>query len=195
MEVFALFPFAGVDPSAVYPDPGTTSDCDEKHAGNAIFVGSATLTQNSNSQNLVAITNQLLTTGGVQINGEAYGGFNPTGGVNSFVMPLVLDRYGANDYWTSVNLMRTGGTSAFTVTCEFSDNAYTYTSGSLAANGDATSGLFYDQLDPGGVGGGYVGSAVCTTSETDGRVIAVVNQLGATGAGDLLLVYEGLSSE
>ena len=195
MEVFGLFPFANVDPSLIYPDPGTSSDCDELHPNNSIFVGSATVTQNSNSQNLVAITNQLLTSEAVQINGEAYGGFNPAGGVNSFVMPLILDRYAANDYWTSVNLMRVGGSTAFTVTCDFSDNAYTYTSTSLAADGDATSGLFYNQLDPDGGSGGYVGSAVCTTSETDGKVIAVVNQLGASGTGDLLLVYEGLPSD
>jgi hypothetical protein len=43
-----------------------------------------------------------------------------------------------------------------------------------------------------GGSGGYIGSGVCTASETDAQIIAVVNQLGLVTGGDYLLVYESL---
>jgi hypothetical protein len=194
MEVFTLYPFAGFDPSVAFP--GASSDCDELYGtltppANK-FVGSAQITSNSASQKLVAIAQQLSSDdGGVTFkDGEAYGSFNPAAATNTFVMPLVLEFYSTSNYISSVNLMRVGGTTAFTVTCTFSDNGYTWTSPSLAANGDSAIKIFYENLDPGHTG--YVGSGVCTASETNGQIIAVVNQGGLVTGGDYLLVYEGL---
>jgi len=193
MEVFTLYPFAGFDPSIAFP--GASSTCDDLYPGQAKFVGSAQVTTNSNSQKLVAIAQQLSSDDGGETfkDGEAYGSFNPDVATNTFVMPLILEHYTTNNYVSSVNLMRVGGSTAFTVTCTFTDNVYTWTSPSLATNGDSAVKIFYQNLDPtGGTSGGYVGSGICTASETDAQVIAVVNQLGLVTGGDYLLVYEGL---
>jgi hypothetical protein len=198
MEVFALYPFAGYDPSIGFP--GASSDCDDLYPNQAKFVGSAKITANSASQNLVTISQQLGSDdGGVTFrDGEAAGGFNPVEATSVFVMPLVLEHYGTDNYISSVNLMRVGGSTPFTVECVFSDNAYTWTSPSLAADGDAAVKIFWNNLDPtGGATGGYVGSGVCTASEVDGKIVAIVNQLAAAPStpGDYLLVYESLPTE
>jgi hypothetical protein len=198
MEVFALYPFAGYDPSIGFP--GASSTCDDLYPNQAKFVGSAEITSNSASQNLVTISQQLGSAdGGVTFrDGEAAGGFNPAVATNKFVLPLLLEHYGTDKYTSSVNLMRVGGSAAFTVECTFSDNAYIWTSPLLDADGDAAVKIFWLNLDPtGGATGGYVGSGICTASEPDGKIVAIINQLATAPStpGDYLLVYEALPVE
>jgi hypothetical protein len=154
--------------------PGTTC------ALGATFVGSARVTTNSASQNLVAIVNQVLTTGA---NGEAYNGFNPTSATNKVLLPLIMDRnYG---WLTGFNVMNVG-TGSTTVTCTFTGTSYT-ASGTLAAGAALT------DVQDGKIASGYVGSATCTASSSGDKIVGVVNEVNVSGVGDQLLVYEGFN--
>lgn len=167
-KTFTLGVFAGAPPG------GTTTDC----VGGERFIGSAQVTGNSASQDLVAIVNQLLP----GVNGEAYGGFDPGAANQTVVLPLIMDRNAG--YFTGFNVMNVGSSST-TVNCTFTGTSYTV--GGTLAVGEALT-----DLQNGKIANGYVGSATCTASSSGDKIVAVVNQLGPSGSADQLLVYEGI---
>jgi hypothetical protein len=156
-----------------------TSGANSTCTAGATFVGSARVTGNSASQNLVAIVNQLKP----GVNGEAYGSFNSAAATNIVVLPLIMDR---NSGWfTGFNVMNVGA-GATTVNCTVSGTGYTVNTGSLAA------GQAYTAIQNNQIASGYVGSATCTATLAGDKIVAVVNELN-TAAGDNLLVYEGIT--
>ncbi len=157
-------------------DNGANSTCTPK----AKFIGSAQVTANSASQNLVAVVNQHK----IGTNGEAYGSFNTSGATAKLVLPLIMDRN--SGYWTGFNVMNVGGAST-TVNCTFTGTSYT-------ASATLAPGAALNDLQNGKISSGYVGSATCTaTGGADPKIVAVVNELGPSGTADQLLVYEGIN--
>ena len=165
-KTFALGAFAS----------GANSTC----IGGAKFVGSAQVTGNTASQNLVAIVNQLKS----GVNGEAYGSFDPASATNIVVMPLIMDRN--SNWFTGFNVMNVGS-AATTVTCTFTGTAYTINTGSLAPS------QAYTANQNNQIASGYVGSGTCTATNPGDKIVAVVNELNSVAAGDNLLVYEGIN--
>ncbi len=161
-------------PAACYTDAGA--------AGSAAFVGSAQVTANSASQDLVAIVNQI--TVGTS-NAAAYGAFNAADATQTVSLPLIMDdNYGIFTGFSVANV----GTSATDISCTFSDTSYTV-SASNVAPGEALTDV---QL--GKITAGYVGSAICTS--TGQPIAAVVNQLNqgtVIPVEDGLLVSEGIN--
>lgn len=153
---------------------GSNSNC----APGSTFIGSAKVTANSANQPLVAIVNQLKP----NVNGEAYGSFDPASATNKVVLPLIMDR---NSGWfTGFNVMNVGS-SPTTVTCTFTGTSYTV-SGTLNP-GQALTAIQNNQIS-----NGYVGSGTCTAANATDKIVAVVNELNIS-AGDNLLVYEGIN--
>jgi hypothetical protein len=158
---FALFAFAS----------GANSDC----VAGATFVGSAQVTTNSASQDLVAITNQLRP----GVNGEAYSGFDPAAAGTTSVMPLIMDRN--SGYYTGFNVQNVGSTDT-DVTCTFTGTTY-QVNATLAAGEAATA------IQNNNVANAYVGSGTCTS--TGEPIVTIVNELGPSLTADQLLVYDG----
>lgn len=143
------------------------------------FVGSAQVTGNSTNQPLVGIANQLLP----GRNGEAYGAFVTDEATAKVVMPLIMDRNGG--FFTGFSVMNVGATTT-TVTCTFTNTSYTVTA-------TLTPGQALADIQANKIGERYVGSGVCTASGDNGKIIAIVNELGANPNADQLLVYEGIN--
>jgi hypothetical protein len=165
-------------------NPGT-SDC----VKGARFVGSAQVTGNSTSQELVGIGNQLLASGA---NGGAYSAFDATAATAKVVMPLIMDRNAG--FFTGFNVQNVG-TEAANVSCTFTDSAYTV-SGNLAV-GAALNDIQFNKIPevPTLPNQRYVGGATCTADNANARLVAVVNELGPDLTLDQLLVYEGAASQ
>lgn len=146
------------------------------------FVGSAEVTGNSASQDLVAIVNQQ---NFGTFKGASYGAFNVADATSTVVMPLIMDlNFG---YFTGFNVANVGGDST-TVNCSFSGSAVTVND-TLAA-GEAMTAVQFNVLPA-----GYVGSATCTASGgTDNAIISVVNQSKTTGTQDTFLTYEATNN-
>lgn len=154
---------------------GSNSTC----AAGATFIGSAAVTGNSASQPLVGIGNQLLP----GVNGEAYGSFDPDQATNVVVMPLIMDRN--SGYFTGFNVQHVGGPQT-TVNCTFSNSTYT-------VSGTLSQGQALTNIQQNNIADGYVGSARCEASDTNAKIVAVVNQLQAGATNDQFLVYEGVN--
>lgn len=165
-KTFALAAFAS----------GANSTC----TPGAKFIGSARVTANSASQNLVAVVNQHK----IGTNGEAYGSFNSADASDTVVLPLIMDRN--SGYWTGFNVMNVGSSST-AVSCTFTGTSYSVGPVTLAPGAALT------DLQNGKISSGYVGSATCTATNPTDKIIAVVNELGPSGSLDQLLVYEGIS--
>ncbi len=161
-------------PASCYTDAG--------NAGSAAFVGSAQVTGNSASQDLVAIVNQV-TTG--TSNAAAYGAFNAADATDTVSLPLIMDdNFGIFTGFSVANV----GTSNTDISCTFSGTSYT-----VSATGVAPGEALTD-VQLGKISSGYVGSAVCTS--TGEPIAAVVNQLNqgtSIPAEDGLLVSEGIN--
>lgn len=149
----------------------------ENCAAGAAFVGSAAVTGNSASQPLVAVVNQLLP----GVNGGSYGGFDPAAATGTAVLPLIMDRN--SGYYTGFNVVNVGS-GAVTVNCAFTGGVG-YTVSQALNPGQGLTAIQNNQI-----ANGYVGSGTCTAA--GGKIVAVVNELGAA-AGDQLLVYEGIT--
>jgi len=166
-KTFALWAFY------LPPTPEVTTDCTTGEQ----FVGSASVTANSASQDLVVVVNQL----SPGLNGEAYGGFDPSTATDTVVLPLIMDD---NVGWfTGFNIMNVGSSST-TVNCTFTGTSYT-ASATLAA------GEAFTDVQLGAITSGYVGSATCTAG-SGGQILGVVNEVGTT-SGDEFMVYEGIT--
>lgn len=176
-NTFALYSFNGT------PQPGTTTTCIFER-----FVGSAQVTSNSAGMPLMAVVNQSKTT-----YAEAYGGFDPATATGTVVLPLIMDRNGANLYNTGISIMNVGA-AATNIKCTFSGTAYTASLAAVAPNSSLVDGQGGKISQP------YVGSATCkaysdagfTTPDPAGKLVGVVNELGKTTA-DRFLVYEGIN--
>lgn len=167
-QTFALYAFSV---------SGTTSStC----SFGSTFVGSAKVTANSASQPLSVIVNQLNAGAG---NGEAYNGFDPNAATAKVVLPLIMDRN--YNYFTGISVMNVGG-STTTINCTFTGTSYSL-SQSVAPGATLTA------VQQGAIAPGYVGSGTCTAGG-GGKIVAVVNELNSTDAGDRLLVYEGINN-
>lgn len=150
------------------------------------FVGSAAVTANSNSQNLVAVVNQHR----LPVNGEAYNGFNTALATPKLVLPLLMDRnYG---WFTSANIMNVGG-SAVDIFCDL-----TGTSVNIDVK-NVQPGQMINKEQLNAIGNRWTGSASCfayqpgtTNIAADGKIVGVVNQL-LSGAEDTFMVYEGVN--
>jgi hypothetical protein len=154
--------------------------CRTLQSGYTAFVGSARVTANSASQNLVAIVNQINST---NAQAAAYGAFDPATGTTSVSLPLIADRnYGI---FSGIAVMNVGGSST-TINCTFTGTSHTE-SATVAAGASLTA----VQLNA--IAASYVGSATCTASQP---IVAVVNYLDPgtiTHALDGLSVYEGIN--
>jgi hypothetical protein len=147
--------------------------------GDQTFIGSAEVTANSASQELVAIVNQL----NLDTNkGAAYEAFDPSAATNAVVMPLIMDRN--SDYWTGFSISNVGSAST-TVNCTFSGTSYT--ASDTIGVGEAMTLLQY-----GAIADGYVGSATCTAG-AGAQIVGVVNELNEMLEGDTLLVYKAFN--
>ena len=150
----------------------------------ATFVGSGRVTSNSTNAPLVAVVNQL---NGAAVKGAAYDSFNPDLATSTVVFPLIMDRnYG---FFTGTNIVNVG-TGAVDVTCVYSGVGSSYTGDKKLAMqpGDVAS---FVQLNK--IANGYVGSAVCTATGTNPKIIGVANQV-ASSAKDTFLAYEGINN-
>jgi len=175
---FAFNAFAG----PVGAPPITDSTCVRGEK----FIGNAKVTTNTNSQNLVAVVNQLNTSSG-QNKGGAYDSIDPSTATNTVVLPLIMDR---NSGWYTGFNVQNVGTSTVTVTCTFSGNmATTYTvTGSVAPGGTI------GQTQDGKIGSGFIGSGVCTATGGDNKIVGIVNQLNAGALTDLFMVYNAINT-
>lgn len=170
-ETFALTAWAGSDTNA-------DNDC----ANGGTFVGSARVTGNSAANPLVAIVNQH---NFASFMGASYSSFNPDRATAKVVMPLIdQGNYG---YFTGFNVMNVG-ISATSVTCTFSGSAYTVSQADLAAGAAITAVQIGTAL-----GEGYVGSATCTATGGDQKIIGVVNHTRLNTNQDTFLVYEAFN--
>lgn len=146
--------------------------------GGASFVGAASVTINTGSQDLVAIINQVNFDSNDK--GGAYNAFDPAIASESVNFPLIMQaNYG---YFTGFNVYNAGAEAD--VTCAFSagTNAPADINVTIPANGVYTA-----------VQGGadtYVGGVVC--SATGASLIGVANELGS-GAGDNFFAYSGFN--
>lgn len=156
-------------------DSGANSTC----VAGAKFVGSAEVTANSASQNLVAIVNQLNTGAN---KGAAYEGFDPNTATDTVVMPLIMDR-NAN-YFTGFSILNVGG-SPTTVNCTFSGTSYT-------VSDTIDAGEAMTVIQSGQISSGYVGSATCTAG-SGGTIVGIVNELNSVASGDAFLVYSAFN--
>jgi hypothetical protein len=172
---FALYSFSlGGD-----PDPGT-NDC----AFGDTFIGSAEVTANSASNDLVGIVNQL---NPGDDKGSSYSAFDAGNATSSVVMPLIMDRN--SGYYTGFNVQNVGSGNTV-VTCEFTK--VDGTSGGTAVSGTLASGDAFNHIQDNELGDGWVGSAICSASDS-GSIIGVVNELGS-GSGDQFFTYEGFNN-
>jgi hypothetical protein len=148
-----------------------------------LFVGSAEVTVNSQSQNLVAVVNQL---NSADFKGGSYNAFDTNQGASKAIFPLIMDRnYGYFTGWSIVNVGE-AEIAAEGVVCVVKGGEIEQTIKSPAIPAGGAWTMNHNNK----IGDKFVGSAICTT---DGTVIGVLNQLG-TGEGftgvDSLLVSE-----
>jgi len=134
---------------------------------------------NSANQPVVAIVNQVTST-----SGEAYDSFIPSQVTGTIVLPLIMDH---NSGWYTGFNVQNVGSAATDVTCTFTNTSYTVT-------GHLEAGAVLNAIQNGKVNGTnrYVGSGTCTATGSGAKIVAVVNEI-APGAGDGLLVYEGIN--
>jgi len=162
------------------------------------YVGSATITQNGTSANLVAIVNQQNYAS--PNTGSAYEGFDPNAASATVNLPLVAaNNSGFN---TSINLVAVSGSG--TATVDYSTNSQ---SGALAEPVSDSKALSAGQswvliqagapgvwsgLNNWSTAGRYVGSAKVTTTGTL-KVFVIVNFQNPSATGDKYYTYDGFN--
>lgn len=147
---------------------------------NGAFVGSAVVTGNTNSQNLVAIVNQIKRNAA---EGASYNAFFAANATNKVSFPLVMDRnYGIFTGMSIINV----GSSTVTVNCSFSGSARTVST--TLAVGEGFTDVHLNQFSS-----GYVGAGFCSSTDPSAKIVGIMNQakLGAPDTEDQLLTYEG----
>jgi len=173
---------------------GQTSGTGVTDNVNGGFVGSGVVTGNTASQPLDAIVNQI--TRGAS-SGDAYDAINVSSATSNVSMPLMMDR---NPAGPTIKLF-TGfavanvGTSTTNVACTFTPGAGkpagppNIPSFPLAPGKSAA----FVQLNAGTAG--FVGSAICTATGGDAKIVAIVNEnaQGTVGTDDLIETYPGIN--
>ncbi len=167
IKVYALSAFATSTPGSTCT-PG------------ARFVGSAKVTGNSANQPLTIVVNQHKR----PINGGSYSGFNPAEATSRVIFPLIMDRN--SGWWTGFNLQNVGSSNT-TVSCTFTNTSYTIPATVLQP------GQALNALQNNAIGSGYIGSATCTATGGDAKIIGVVNEARVGGTSDQLMTYEGIN--
>jgi hypothetical protein len=160
----------------------TTSDC----ADGVTFIGAASVTSNSTNQDLVAVVNQLLVSSAGNAKAAAYNAFDPSAATSTVSFPLIMDNN--NKFYTSYAISNVG-TQATNVSCSYSSGTVSPASkdlGSIAAGSGATVNQVGSEIST----DTYIGSATCTATGGDAKIVAIVNEFLPV-AGDFLLVYEG----
>ncbi|MDJ0753736.1 MAG: hypothetical protein QNJ45_09480 [Ardenticatenaceae bacterium] len=149
---------------------------------NQTFVGGASVTANTASQNLVAVVNQ----SNFNDKGSAYNAIDPTTGGNKVTFPLIMDQnFG---YFTSINVQNVSNTNV-TVNCSFVSSNGKTPGADLNFSLSPSEAFNHNQL--GHNEAGFVGSASCTS--TGGLIVGVVNELGTASPGDTFLTYGGFA--
>lgn len=161
----------------------------ENCADKAKFVGSARVTTNSANQPLVGIVNQLTPT-----QAGAYNAFSDADAGATVVLPLIMDRNGGT--FTGIQVQNVGA-AAVKIRCTFT-KAGEATPASHVAEAVVQPNAALNDLQFNKLGQTWVGSATCSglnpstnAADPSARLVAVVNQLGASTA-DTLMVYEGI---
>jgi hypothetical protein len=160
----------------------TTSTCTDGEK----FVGAASVTANSADQPLVAVVNQLLVSSAGNAKAAAYNAFDPSAATSTVSFPLIMDNN--NKFYTSYAISNVG-TQATNVSCAYSASTVSPASkdlGSIAAGSGATVNQVGSEIST----ETYIGSATCTATGGDAKIVAIVNEFLPV-AGDFLLVYEG----
>jgi len=154
------------------------------------FIGSAAVTSNTNNVPLVAVVNQIRI--GFAPAGS-YSAFDPDQATNTIKLPIIMDRLGG--FYTGFSVANVGTGTAH-VKCTFTGTTKTVDSGTAGiAAGQALTHIQSGYFSP-----SYSGAGTCVaytnntfaTPDTNAKIVAVVNELGS-GAGDALMVYEGIT--
>lgn len=152
------------------------------------FSGSAVVTGNSTNQSLVAVVNQT----NFSTKGSAYNSFDASVATDQVTMPIIMDAY---SIWTGYNILNVDETDSTTVTCTYSGLSSSYDDVQAINAGQAMNRVQLNSGFPANTGGGYVGSATCTS--TGGvPIVGVVNQANtspAAAANDTTLTYEAFN--
>lgn len=187
-EIFGFFAFLppATPTTPGNPDPDSTTCWVNNSAGGVgtRFIGSAYVSENSESQPLLGVVNQMNST---TKKSGAYSAYDPAAGTQCVALPLIMDRN--SGYWTSIQVMNVGP-STTTVTIKYStykgitpaDDIVTLDPNEMAAI------LHWDRL---GGGATYVGSAVAC-GEPGSKIVAMVNEI-SSAPGDTLYVYNGFN--
>jgi hypothetical protein len=179
---FALYvftTFADINPSSLKSENCTAGQT---------FVGSAKVTGNTGAVPLVAIVNQL--NSGAN-KGAAYNAFDPAGGTEEVVFPLIMDRnYG---YFTGFNVVNVGSAAiakaSLVCTVTGKDGVGNPVTQTFSPPSDLAPGSGWNQVNLNTLANGFVGSASCKA--TGASMVGSVNEVNVGGAGDAFLVYEG----
>ena len=172
--------------------PGTTCVLGER------FVGVATVTQNSASQPLVGLMNQL---NSVDDNdkGAALMTINPSDGTAMVAFPEVYQWYGSYGWWTALTITNISGSTlpAGDITCHAIGSANggavdeTWSNPTSLANGQGWITDLYNGWGP--LPNNFLGGVVCTSAT--GTIVGNNNTLGALAPANLdtLIINEGIS--
>jgi hypothetical protein len=163
------------------------------------YEGSATIT-NSAAQNLVAIVNQACRGGQAGCStasmGSAYEGFT-SGATTTISAPLIM----ANNfnYYTGIQVQNVGTGSCNLSVAYGANTGGTFTPSTETASNIAV-GASAKFLQRGGQWGTYpdgsklyVGGATVTGTGTGCSIIAIVNQINPSAAGDQAMTYDGFN--
>lgn len=101
-------------------------------------------------------------------------------------MPLIMAHN--SDYWTGFSVSNVGS-QATTVTCTLEGDPIPPIVQAL----DPGEALTYDTIQN-DITGTYIGSATCTASDGDTKIVGIVNELKSTATTDTLLTYEGTNN-
>ena len=181
---YALYAFSN------FADPNLSTLISENCAV-AQFVGSAKVTVNTASQDLVIVVNQLNRTAN---KGAAYDAFSTTSGADTVVFPLLMDRnYG---YWTSFAVVNVGDVAiprtSLVCTVKGTDRTGAIDK-TFSPPTDLAPGAGWNQRLLNEMADRFVGAGTCEGPDNAASLVGMVNELNSGGALDEFLVYEGVS--
>jgi len=159
--------------------------------GTNTYVGAASVTS-SPSEELVAIVNQVKLTG-VAL-GTAYEGFDPASATPNISVPLIMGNN--SGYYTGIQVQNVSG-APVDVDVSYGPNAVGTFSPAPDQMLDLQPGESWTVIQSSGQWGAYgdvskkyVGSATITA---DGSIVAIVNEINPTAAGDQFMTYSGFN--
>lgn len=155
------------------------------------YIGAASVTS-SPAEELVAIVNQVKMTG-VAL-GTAYEGFDPAGATPSISAPLIMGNN--SGYYTGFQVQNVSG-AAVTVDVTYGPNSVGTFSPAPEQKTNLQPGESWTFIQSTGQWGSYgdvakkyVGSA---TIAAGGNIVAIVNEVNPTAAGDQFMTYNGFN--